>query len=355
MREWVGTAAAALTAALLATSCATAETVTPAAVTITPDVTVSREPAVSPPADPIPEVVWPLTGLDASEASAEDLAKMAIAIKIPNDPSHSRPQKNLEYADIVFEEYVEAGIPRLVAIFQSTHPETVGPVRSMREMDPNIVGSFGGPLVFSGANNYVLKYARNTGQHLIAEDVGSDGFFRTKDRKAPYNLHVTLADVVAQSPGMVAPAQQFPYAYPAEEATAAQVGTPASRISLRFSQYGEPKWDWDADSGTWLRTEFNDPDVTVDGTRVSAANVLVMFVTIHINQTLPVSEMIVTNSPGFLATGGKYVPILWSKADRTAPYVVTLEDGTPVTLAPGQTWIELIPNAGIAVGSATFE
>jgi len=353
MRAWVGAAVAAMTA-VLATACA-AEEITPAKVTFTPDPVVTRSPAADPPEDPIPSVVWPLTGLDASDASEADLARIAIAVKIPNDPSHSRPQKNLEYADIVFEEYVEAGIPRLVAIFQSTHPEEVGPVRSMREMDPNIVGSFGGPLVFSGANSYVLKYARNTGQLLIAEDVGSSGFFRTKDRKAPYNLHVTLADVVAQSPGVVAPAQQFAYAYPAELATATTVGTPFSRMSLRFSKYGEPKWDWDATTGTFLRSEFSDPDVTVDGTRISAANVMVLFVNIHLSNTLPVSEMIVSNSPGFLATGGKYVPILWSKADRTSGYVITLEDGTPITLAPGQTWIELIPNGGYAVGSATFE
>jgi hypothetical protein len=125
-------------------------------------------------------------------------------------------------------------------------------------------------------------------------------------------------------------------------------------MSLRFSKYGEPKWDWVAASGTFLRSEFEDPDITVDGVRISAANVLVLFVNIHINQTLPVSEMIVSNSPGFLATGGKYVPILWSKADRTSGYAVTPEDGTPVALAPGQTWIELIPNGGYAVGSASF-
>ncbi len=343
---------AAVAVALAVTACAPEE-ITPASVTFTPDPTVSRQPVVDPPEDPIPSVAWPLTGLDASDASAEELGRMAISVKIPNDPK-SRPQKNLEYADIVIEQYVEAAIPRLVAVFQSTHPETVGPVRSMREMDPDIVGSFAGPLVFSGANPHVLRVARNAGQLIIAQDVGSDGFFRTNDRPSPYNLHVSLADVVDQASGVTAPAQQFAYAYPAELATASAAGTPFSRMSLRFSRYGEPKWDWDAKSATFLRSEFDEPDVTVDGVRVSATNVLVLFVRIHINQALPVSEMIVSNSPGFLATGGKYVPILWSKADRTSPYVVTLEDGTPVTLAAGQTWIELIPNGGAAVGSADF-
>lgn len=352
MRVRVGAGLFAATAIVMA-ACAPAP-ITPATVTFTPDPVVTREPAPSPPDDPIPAVVWPLTGLDAEGVAEADLARMAIAIKIPNDPSHSRPQKNLEYADIVFEEYVEAGIPRLIGIFQSTHPEEVGPVRSMREMDPNIVGSFGGPLVFSGANPYVLKYARNTGQLLIAQDVGSKGFFRTKDRPSPYNLHVRLADVVAQAEGVGAPPQQFSYAYPAELATAAQEGTPVSLISLRFSKYGEPKWDWDAASGRWLRREFDDPDITVDGNQIAADNVIVLFVTITMNQGLPVSQMIVSGSPGYVATGGKYIPILWSKADRTSGYVITTEDGRPVTLAPGQTWVELIPNAGVSTGKAEF-
>ena len=328
--------------------------ITPATVTVTPDPVVTRSPAASPPVDPIPAVVFPLTGADATAATAVQLTQPAIAVKIPNDSGHSRPQKNLEYADLVVEEYVEAGIPRLIGVFQSNYPEEVGPVRSMREMDPNIVGSFGGPLVFSGANKYVVGYARGTGQVLIGQDLGGKGFFRTKDRPAPYNLHVKIADVLAQSAGLVAPATHFNFAYPSTLATATATGTPATHLQLKLSRYGEPSWDWDEASSTWLRSEFGDPDVTVDGTRLAATNVIVMFVTILMSHDLPVSQMIVSNSPGYIATGGKYIPILWSKADRTSPFVLTTADGKPVSLAPGKTWIELIPNAGIAVGKADF-
>ncbi len=353
MRVRVGAVAVGV-AVLVAVACAPVQ-VTPATVTFTPDPVVTRLPAPTPPTDPIPVVAWPFTGVDAAGATAAQLAQPAISIKMPNDPGgHARPQKNLEYADLVIEEYVEAGIPRLIGVFQSNYPDEVGPVRSMREMDPNIVGSFAGPLVFSGANSYVINYAKGTGQKLIAQDLGSTGFVRTKDRPAPYNLHVNFADILAQSDGLVAPPSQFSFAYPSSLATAAATGKPTTHISLKLSGYSEPKWDWDAASATFLRSEFSDPDITVDGTQLAATNVLVMFVTINMHEGLPVSQMIVSDSPGFLATGGKYVPILWSKADRTSPYVLTTEDGKPVTLAPGKTWIELIPNGGIAVGSADF-
>jgi hypothetical protein len=310
--------------ALTLVGCAPVE-ITPAKVTYTESPPTDRTYAPEPPEDPRPAIAWPLTGMDASAATPEQLALPAISVKIPNDIK-SRPQTNLEFADVVFEEYVEAGIPRLIGVFHSQIPETVGPIRSMREMDPYIIGSLNGPLVFSGANPSVMKVARNTGQFLIGQDLGDSGFFRTKDRPSPYNLHITMAKMIEQSAGLVAPAPQFAFAYPAEAATATLYGTPASHIDLRFSKSGEPSWDWDAASNTWLRSEFGEPDVTVAGTQISA----------------------------YVATGGKYIPILWSKADRTAPYVITTVDGKPVELAPGQSWVELVPNAGVSGTHANF-
>jgi len=344
--------ATAVLVALGLAACAPVE-ITPAKVTYTASPPAEKTYAPEPPEDPRPQIAWPLTGLDASTASPEELAIPAVAVKVPND-SKARPQHSLEHADIVFEEYVEAGIPRFIAVFHSRIPETVGPIRSMREMDPNIIGSLGGPLVFSGANRSVMDVARRSGQFLLAEDLGSKGFVRIKGKVAPYNLHVRMADILAQSTDFTAPEPQFAFAYPAEAATAALYGTPATRIDLRFSRYGEPSWDWDEASGTWLRNEFGEPHVSDEGTRLSAANVVVLHVRVYTNFSLPVSEMIVSDAPGYVATGGKYIPIRWSKADRTAPYVITTEDGRPVQLAPGTTWVELVPNAGVSGTYANF-
>jgi hypothetical protein len=344
--------ATAIGAAAALVACAPVE-ITPAFVTYTESPPTEKTFAPEPPEDPMPAIAWPLTGMDASAATPEQLALPAVSVKVPND-NKARPQTNLEFADVVFEEYVEAGIPRFIAVFHSQIPETVGPIRSMREMDPNIIGSLGGPLVFSGANRSVMDVAKRSGQVLIAQDLGDKGFFRTKDRPSPYNLHIKMADILAQVTDLTAPAPQFSFAYPAEAATATLHGTPATHIDLRFSRYGEPSWDWDAESNTWLRSEFGEPDVTVAGTRLFATNVVVLHVRVYTNFSLPVSEVIVSNAPGYVATGGKYIPILWSKADRTAPYVITTEDGKPVQLAPGNTWVELIPNAGVSGAHANF-
>lgn len=344
-------ALAAVTALALA-GCAPAE-ITPAFVTYTESPPTDKTFAPEPPEDPKPAIAWPITGLDASEASPEELVRPALAIKIPND-SKARPQSNLEYADIVFEHYIDGGIPRLIAVYHSVYPPTVGPIRSMREHDADSIGHLGGPLVFSGANPKVMQVARNTGQLLIAQDLGDDGFFRTKDKPAPYNLHIDIPKIVAQAGDSVAPGPQFNFAYPAQAATAVLQGTDATNIDLRFSGYGEPSWDWDPATNTWLRSEFGEPSSTVAGTRLSATNVLVLHVTVRTSNSLPVSQMIVSGSPGYVATGGKYIPILWTKADRLSAYEITTLEGEPVFLAPGQTWVEFVPNAGVSGTRANF-
>ena len=90
------------------------------------------------------------------------LKQPAISVKIENT-EQARPQTNLEFADVVFEENVEYGISRLIAVYQSDYPKEVGPIRSMRPMDKNIIGQFGGPLVFSGAQRRFINAAAASG------------------------------------------------------------------------------------------------------------------------------------------------------------------------------------------------
>src|SRR5450759_5699865 len=119
-------------ASLLLAGCgktATQANVTPAAVTATPTVVAVK---AAPPKPDVP-VVWPLTGV----ATTELVERPALAIKIEN-PREGRPQTGLEAADMVWEEVVEGGVTRYVAVFHSTIPGEVGPLRSVRPLDPAI-------------------------------------------------------------------------------------------------------------------------------------------------------------------------------------------------------------------------
>ncbi len=345
-------AAIAVAAALTVAACGSGEVVEPPASTQSVSApSPTRLGAPLPPDDPRPDVVWPLTGIDATDADQTELDRPALSIKIENS-ADSRPQTNLDAADIVFEEQVEYGVSRLVAVFHSDTPQSVGPVRSMRPMDQNIIGSFDGPLVFSGAQRRFINDAARSGIKLIAQDVGSYGFFRTADKPSPHNLHGTLEDFFAQAGDLPAPSQQFEYAYPAEESTIVTGGTVTTEIDIRNSALSEPSWSWDEGDGEWKRFESGIAHVTSAGARISATNVVVLWVDLRETgstsqgSSVPETIVVTDEGTGFAASGNSYVPITWSKASQSDPYILTTEDGGPVTFMPGKTWVQLVPQSG---------
>jgi len=339
-------------AVLLLAACAPATTTGPqTTVSIDPEPSTSAVALPAAPEDPRPEVAWPLTGLDAEGATKAERNRPALSIKIENTDA-ARPQENLDQADVVFEEYVEYGISRLVAVFHSQYPDSVGPIRSMRPMDQNIMGSFDGPLIFSGAQSRFISAARATGQRLIAQDVGSTGFYRTTYRAAPHNLHGYPETFAAQASDMSAPDQQWDIAYPAETSTAQVEGEKATHLDIEMSARAQPDWKWDADEQLWMRYEDTEPHVTMDGVQLSASNVVMLWVTVQYtsgSSTSSVPETLLAgqSGKGYVASGDHVIPIKWSKAGQFDEYELTTEDGEPVALSPGQTWFELVPNQGV--------
>ena len=80
-----------------------------------------------------------------------------IAVKVENIAA-ARPQVGLSQADIVFVEEVEGAQTRLVAVYHSKFPDRLGPVRSARTTDVQLLPLFGKPgLVYSGANARVQR------------------------------------------------------------------------------------------------------------------------------------------------------------------------------------------------------
>lgn len=343
------TASALMAALLVVAGCASDAPDSTATVSATPSP--SRTTAPTPPSNPRPDVIWPLTGEDATEADREDLALPAVSVKIENS-TQARPQSNLAQADIVFEEYVEYGISRLIAVYHSTVPDSVGPIRSLRPMDQNIIGSLEGPLVFSGAQGRFINSARSSGLTLIAQDTGATGFFRTTDKPAPHNLHGRMADFLAQSGDLTTPPEQWQFAYPAEESTVVTQGEQISEIDITMSQRANPRWEWDADQDAWLRYEGGSAHATAEGARITATNVVMLWVDVRYTDSnggssVPETIVVTDAGTGYVASGDRLVEVTWSKAGQFDPYVILGPDGEEVSLMPGQTWVELVPQSGV--------
>jgi hypothetical protein len=258
---------------------------------------------------------------------------------------------------MVWEEVVEGGITRFVAVYQSTLPPEIGPVRSVRPMDPAIAGPLHGLIAFSGGQRQYIDALAGAGLQVLSQDAGAGGFYRVTTRRAPHNVHATPQALLDQADPAhrAGPPPQFLIAGPGEQPTAAVAGAPAATVQLTLSGLSNPSWTWNPPDGTWLRTEGAARAVEAGGAQLRAANVVVLRVDV-VNTSArdpadnPVPEtLLVGSGEALVATGGRTVAAIWSKASVADPVVLAGPDGMPLRLAPGTTWVELVPNRTGAV------
>jgi len=323
---------------------------TPTTSTVTVDPTITPDKSGAP--APVVVPTWPLTGV-----AGDPVVRPALAVKIENT-AVARPQTGLDQADVVWETIVEFDVSRFVAVFHSQVPAEVGPIRSVRPMDPLILAPMHGLLAFSGGQPGILDLMVASGVQLISHDAGAPGLYRTKDRAAPHNVYGTPTTFwgLADADHQASPGEQFTFARAADRAAAVVGGTPASTLSFRLSPASSPSWTWDAGTGTWLRSEGSTPATARSGARLSAVNV-VSITADHPNTGYaaqggaPVpTYTLVGSGQGVVATGGKVLPVTWKKDAENAPLRLFGADGLPADLAPGNTWVELVP---AATGSLT--
>lgn len=326
-------ATVATTAAVVATTAAP----TTAAPTTLPPTTVPETTTTVP---PVP--TWPLTGLEATDLIAA--ARPAIAVKLDNHRA-ARPHAGLNQADIVYEEIVEAQITRFFAVFHSTETAPIGPIRSARTTDVALLDQLGRPLfAWSGGNRGVVEAVGRADAVSVAHGQRPDLYYRDAERRARTDLEHTLmargtADFWANiQPGQRVPPPFFAYRAPGEVAVGDDMaGFGINMRSVRVA------WRWDPAAGLWLRDEYGEPHLLIDGSQVSAHNVLVQFIeygTSVVDARSP-EGYTVGSGDGLLFSDGKVLLVRWERLDPSAPATFTAPDGSPVRLTPGRTWIEL--------------
>lgn len=292
---------------------------------------------------PAPTDVAPLRGTTVAQGS---LDHASIAAKIDNHPA-ARPQIGLERTDLVFEELVEGGLTRYVAVWQSDIPEQFGPVRSIRPMDPDIISPLGGIVAYSGGQERFVQLMRDTAVYnaIHGQADTTATFFRSDAKSAPHNVIVKAQEVLAQHTDIAAPSQQFAYAVDAASATAALDGTPTASVSYRFSNYVAGSWTWDAAQAAFLRGQDGAPDLDCASAALIATNVVVLRVPVTVSQDIPKTELL-GSGEAWISTGGATIHASWSKSASTSQIRLTDDSGVTVRLGAGNTWIELLPLAG---------
>src|ERR1700712_1284827 len=164
-----------------------------------------------------PAPVQPLTGLALDDPAL--LNRAALIVKVSNDPG-ARPQTGLNHGDIVFGGGA-AGPPRFATIWHSRDADFVGPIRSCREQDVNLVGEFNRAVfACSGGNGRKIAPLRNSDMLLITEGQGP-GWELDPKRSRPHKTHANTAKLRSNAGAdRSGPAQQFHYRAVGEAAVA---------------------------------------------------------------------------------------------------------------------------------------
>lgn len=302
----------------------------------------------SPPTTPPPPQVFPLRGSPVDDPALA--TRPALVVKI-DDSELARPQAGINDADVVFEEKVEGPISRLAAVYQSRQPAEVGPVRSGRTTDIAVVAALNRPLyAFSGANPNFLARLRAAALVDVGADAAPDAYHRVGDRPAPYNLWASPEGLRGHTPaGAGPPPTAFTFG-------PAPVGdTVADAIaSYDFGPDGtRVTFSWDAAAGGYARTQNGTRHVDAEGRGVTPANVVVQLVEyVDTGERdvvgTPVPEArLVGEGDAWVLTRGVGVRAHWSRPDPVRPTEYRASDGSLVPLAPGQTWVALVPAAGV--------
>ncbi len=295
-----------------------------------------------------PPPVAPLTGVAGDFQGRID--RPALIVKIDN-VERARPHLGINLADIVIEEPVEGNLTRLAAVFHSTDAAEVGPIRSVRTTDLELVPLFGRPLfAASGGNSGVIPQLQAANVVDIGHHVSGEGFYRNGSRPAPHNLFSSTPALFGKAPEFPPPpAPLFAYLAPGEAlpANAFAVGG----IALRFGGPEVSRFTWDPATYTWPRSQRGTPHVMASGEQLSPANVVVLEIDYDRSNQLgrSVPHGIVTGGGrATVLTQGNAIQGSWTRPTLADPLSLVADTGEQIKLTPGQTFIELASVGGVA-------
>ena len=294
----------------------------------------------------------PLTGLTVSDPSI--LNRRPVLVKVSNFPRYGRPHAGLSYADMVFEYYIGEETNRFLALFYSQDAPKIGPVRSGRLVDPQLVNMYGGLLVYGNADpqvdGIILKILGDralsfndvncpvmcgTATHTVA------GVFANSSEATQYAARTGVSNDRQNLQGMI-----FDPKPPVSDQTATMIG-------VQYSTLDRGEWHYDPTTGKYLRwiesADGNDNNIPMEplvdrlnGQQLAFSNVIIAFATyIEYAPTLHEIE-IWKNTLGqraVLFRDGVMVEGTWRTEEYDHPMHFYNQWGIPMALKPGTTWI----------------
>lgn len=341
---------------------------TTATITVTPTMTNTPLPSASPtPAimgpNDFPLNINPLTGLAVSDPDL--LNRRPIAVKVNIVPrTYYRPPWGLSLADIVYDYYHNDGYSRFHAIFYGNNADLVGPIRSGRMLDVELVRMYQSIFAYGSAdvriNARLLNSEFSNRVFLEGQPVACPPTAKTplcRWEPATYNHLLTgtqaLSDY-ATAHGVDNVKQNldgmtFNSSVPGNGANGGQ-------LFVRYSGDNYVRWDYDAASGRYLRFQDNVYDTgqgesyapltdRLNDQQIGADNVVVLLIRHEYFQQPPneiVDILLSGQGKAYAFRNGQVYEVNWNRPGLNTPLFLTYPDGTAFPFKPGTTWFQVV-------------
>ena len=308
---------------------------------------------------PVPETPEPvilynqLTGLD-TETDVSHERPYAVMI---NNIIYAQPQVGIGEADWIYEIEAEGGITRMMALY--THISDVPVLGSMRSLRPyylSIALSYDAIMLHAGRSYDAQKRLDEWhADHLdgVKDQTAYAAMFYRDPSRGAHGLEHTMfmkGDKVVPTVEKYGFRQQhekgFRNGLSFSPDSVSLCTADAMQVKVIFNSYKTMTMTYNAESGVYTGTQYGAPYADgATGEEVPFSNVLILFVDMSVyGEKNRIDAGVTGEGTGYYCTGGRYVPIKWTRAGNFDPYEYTTENGEPLTFTPGKTYCAVVPN-----------
>ena len=295
-----------------------------------------------------PTYQCPLDGTKLTQSNRSQSIIRPVVVQIDNAPG-ARPQSGLGEADIVYEAMAEGDITRFSAIFACHEADVVGPVRSARLIDLELVPEYQALLANSGSSQGVTAELEADSEIPNIVEAGyPQAFYRVFDREAPHNLMSSTQKIRDAAAGAGFPVEaSVPSLTFKDDSPAPDV----QRVRLYYSSFDDVSYRYDAGTNSWLRSVQGDPHIdSLTGEQLQVRNVIIQYV--NMSESDIVEDVNGVMGLSFQLTGSGKVQVLrdgnlfdgtWKRDSRSS--VTTYQDssGKTIALNRGLTFVQVVP------------
>jgi hypothetical protein len=269
-----------------------------------------------------------------------------LVVKI-DDTRAAHPQIGLEDADLVYIEQVEGGLTRLAAVFSSKIPTIIGPVRSARISDLEIMEQFGRvAFAYSGAQKKLLPVIAQANVENLGAQRQSSAIYANDPLRNPPTAMIlqaqTLMQKVAEQQLPVAVSKNAGWAFADSFDTGTAIAS--AKVSWPANSYDAV---WSESEERWLLFHSGIANLAASGVHLGASTFVIQLVSITASEygdkfggVTPFTAT-VGSGRGYILRDGKYIGALWSRPTAISGTSWRTLDGAEIPFDAGQIWIAL--------------